>query len=116
MELIEARDRLFREEPWEWIAGEQLFSIDVPGVPIPYMGFIDGFGRDLEGQKKFSLMEEKTNTKPWLFNAHPNGQIIGYAYVARSLFEQDVRRVRVTMAGIYKSSEGGRLPPKKKGD
>jgi hypothetical protein len=115
-ELLRARTRLFHTEEWEWLGGEQQFIIELPGVPLRYAGFIDGFGRDTTGAKGFSIQEEKTSKSPWHFQIHPNAQVLGYIYAARTLFEQDVRRGYVTMAGIYVSSIDGRVPAKKKAD
>ena len=116
-ELLLARDRLFRNETWE-IQGdpEQKFVLDIPNVPMRYVGFIDAFGRETTGEKQYVVQEEKTSTSPWLFCARPNAQIVGYVYAARTLFGQDIRRAYLTMAGIYKSSVDGLVKGKKKDD
>ena len=116
-ELLCARDRLFKSEEWE-IQGdpEQQFVLDIPGCPMRYAGFIDAFGRETKGEMQYVVQEEKTSTSPWIFCPHPNAQITGYIYAARSLFKQDIRRAYLTMAGIYKSSIDGRVKGKKKDD
>lgn len=115
-ELVTARDRLFRNEDWEWIGGEQQFVIDIPGVPMRYAGFIDAFGKEITGNGQYVIQEEKTSKSPWYFCANPNAQVTGYIYAARTLFNQDIRRAHITMAGIYKSSIGGKVPAKRKAD
>jgi hypothetical protein len=115
-ELLRARDRLFRNEEWEWLGGEQQFVLDIPGVPLRYAGFIDAFGKETTGEQQYVIQEEKTSKNPWAFVTHPNAQITGYVYAARTLFQQDIRRAYVTMAGIYTSSVDGRVKGKKKTD
>ncbi len=117
-ELLTARARLFQNEDWDWLGGEQQFVLDIPGCPYRYAGFIDGFGREKGGAQQYVIDEEKTSTSPWLFVANPNAQVTGYVYAARSLFHQDIRRGLLTMAGIYKSSVDGQVKGKrrKKGD
>ena len=116
-ELLQARARLFQNEEWE-IQGdpEQKFVLDIPDIPLRYAGFIDAFGRETIGEKQYVIQEEKTSTSPWLFCARPNAQIAGYVYAAQTLFQQDIRRAYLTMAGIYKSSVDGRVKGKKKED
>jgi hypothetical protein len=115
-ELIEAYDRLFVEEPWTFLGGEQTFAIEIPGVSQLFTGIIDAFGNHVEGEAQVTIQEFKTSTTPWNFVAYPNGQMVSYAYAAKSLLQKEVKRVYATMFGVFKGSKGGQQRGKSKDD
>lgn len=115
-ELIEAYDRLFLEEPWVFVGGEQTFAIELPSVSQLFTGIIDAFGNHTEGEAQVAIQEYKTSSTPWNFVAYPNGQLVSYAYAAKSLLQKDVKRVYATMFGVFKGSKGGQQRGKSKED
>lgn len=116
IELLEAYDTLFKEEDWEYLGGEQQFVLELMGVRLPYVGFIDGFGQMTYGDEAFAIQEWKTTSSPWNFCAYPNGQIVGYCLGASTHFMRNVTKALVTVAGVFKSSKGGMMAAKKKGE
>lgn len=115
-ELLDAYDRLFLEEPWVFVGGEQTFAIEIPGVSQLFTGIIDAFGKHTEGEAQVAIQEFKTSSSPWNFVAYPNGQMISYAYAAKSLLQKEVKRVYATMFGVFKGSKGGQQRGKSKED
>ncbi len=115
-ELVTAYSERYRDESWKWQAGEQPFAIEVPGAPFLFLGIIDGVGRETGLTTDLSILELKSTKSPWDFCARPNGQVVGYPLALRTLYGEEVRRVRVTIAGVFKSSIGRYMAGKRKAD